>query len=268
MFSAAPVHGAHGLIDVMVDVAVVLQSPRMHLAQAVAGVFLDATRDTARRRSRRRRFVCYRVSVQAQSAIVRHAISLSVVDVEATVNRTRRAHRHDHSIRESRHVTWQDETHSRLLGEIAVLSGLYPGTTIVPTKWTYVVRVPRVQMPDREWRAFIVAKKATAHSVEEKRLSDRPSECTMLLHIPPGFPGASPRHFWTEETIRSARRSYERPHYAVEHNMIPGYDGVVGTHFFWSPQAWNPNSDGLIRYFYTMRMRLKIGFAREHPNWA
>lgn len=149
--------------------------------------------------------------------------------------------------------------HPFIADQMRTLQRVHPGATILALpSGACVVEVPRVRLLSG-WSARIVSKPATRYTVEVSAPAPNPKQCTMLLCLPPGYPGAQPRHFWTREAIRS-EDGHRRPGNSSEQCPMPGYDGIVGTWFAYSLQTWNPNNDGILQFFHTMRLRLQCAF--------
>lgn len=84
------------------------------------------------------------------------------------------------------------------------------------------------------------------------------TEADVLFVAPPGFPAAQPDCFWVSPSgFRLADGA--TPHASNDSNPIPG-DAAGGrstTWFSWHLQGWNPNEDGIVRYFSVIMNRLR-----------
>lgn len=85
------------------------------------------------------------------------------------------------------------------------------------------------------------------------------TETDVLFVAPPGFPAAQPDCFWVSPSaFRLANGS--TPQASNDANPIPG-DPAPGTRsttwFSWHLQSWNPNEDGLVRFFRVILNRLQ-----------
>jgi len=85
------------------------------------------------------------------------------------------------------------------------------------------------------------------------------SETDILFVAPPGFPAAQPDCFWvTPSGFRLADGT--TPQASNDSNAIPGDAAGSNrstTWFSWHLQGWNPNEDGLLRYFSVIMNRLR-----------
>lgn len=85
------------------------------------------------------------------------------------------------------------------------------------------------------------------------------AETDVLFVAPPGFPAAQPDCFWVAPSnFRLANDG--TPQASNDANPIPGDDTQEPrptTWFSWHLQGWNPNEDGLVRYFRAIMNRLQ-----------
>lgn len=133
--------------------------------------------------------------------------------------------------------------HPLVRQQFDTLNAIHPKATIseLPSG-ALIVIVPDVAIPER-WTPRVV---------------------TVGFALPPGFPAACPADFWTVEEVMTENGSYCGNPYATDLPMrytLCGYDGPVGTFWSWRLQAWNPNTDGIVRWFNTIRRR--FAFERE-----
>lgn len=119
--------------------------------------------------------------------------------------------------------------------QIAALAAMYPGASGAPIAGAAatLIQVPNYKLP-KGWNRELV---------------------TILFVAPTGFPAAQPDCFWVEPGgLRLA--SGGTPQATNDSNPIPGV-GPRGTWFSWHLQAWNPNTDSLIRYVNVIHQRLE-----------
>lgn len=81
------------------------------------------------------------------------------------------------------------------------------------------------------------------------------TQVTVYFLAPPGYPGAQPDCFWTDEPPLKLADRLDQPQNSAENNPIPEV-GMKGTWFSWHLQRWNPNQDSLQTYMNVILQRL------------
>lgn len=137
------------------------------------------------------------------------------------------------------------EVHPFLVPQMDAVRSKHPAATIEQLRHgAHVVVVPGVKLSER-WT---------------------PRAVTLVLLLPPGFPGACPEHFWTQEDVRDAEeRPIGAPRSSHPNNEITGYTGKTARWFSWRLQAWNPNSCTILTWLNTCRQRFE---ASPAPRWS